>query len=89
MGFWMAVDCWGQGYCTEAARAALAFAFETMNLARVGAHHFSNNPASGRVLEKIGMLNEGRLRDAVLKDGHRYDAILYGMTRRDWEQMTK
>jgi len=55
LGLWIGVDWWGQGYATEAARALIRFAFEQPELNRVYAHHMVRNPASGRVLERIGM----------------------------------
>lgn len=47
-------DAWGKGYATEAARLAVRFAFETLGLAVLAAGHFADNPASGRVLQKLG-----------------------------------
>ena len=53
------VACWGQGYATEMAAAVLAHGFGTLGLARiVGVTHIEN-PASQRVLLKIGMREEG------------------------------
>ena len=53
LGYWIAEPHWGQGYATEAARAALDIA-KTLGWRRVEASHFLDNPASGRVLEKLG-----------------------------------
>jgi len=54
LGYWIAENTWGQGYATEAARRAVAFAFDELGAARVCAGHYVDNPASGRVLEKCG-----------------------------------
>ena len=70
---------WNQGYCTEAARAVLAHAFEELGLHRVFAHCFSRNPSSGRVLEKIGMVHEGRLKEHILKWGKFESLDQYGI----------
>jgi len=85
LGYWIGVPYWGQGYATEAAVAVLAHAFRTLGLARVHACHFARNPASGRVLRKIGMTHEGRQRRHVLKDGRLEDLELYGVLREEFE----
>jgi [ribosomal protein S5]-alanine N-acetyltransferase len=71
-------------YCTEAARAVLEFAFTEFRLNRVHAHHFSHNPASGRVMQKVGMRHEGHLRRHVKKWGEFYDVEAYGILRSDF-----
>jgi RimJ/RimL family protein N-acetyltransferase len=83
LGYWIGVPYWNQGYCTEAAAAVVNFGFEQLGLHRVFAHHFSSNPASGRVMQKVGMLHEGRLRGHVLKWGNFHDLEIYGLTRVD------
>jgi len=67
LGYWIGKPYWSRGYCTEAARVVLHFVFTELHLNRVYAHHFSHNPASGRVMQKIGMHHEGRLRQHVKK----------------------
>ena len=54
MGFWIGVEWWGRGYVTEAAKKVIAYAFQELKLNRIYAHHMVRNPASGRVLEKVG-----------------------------------
>jgi RimJ/RimL family protein N-acetyltransferase len=53
-GYWIARRHWGRGYATEAGRAVLATARHGLRLRRLDAGHFLDNPASGRVLEKLG-----------------------------------
>lgn len=84
LGFWIGVDWWGQGYATEATRAAVHFVFSQLNLNRVYAHHMVRNPASGRVLEKIGMKREGLLRQRVRKWGVFEDVVLMAVLHEDW-----
>ena len=84
MGFWVGVDWWGQGYATEATRALLRHGFEALGLNRIYAHHMTKNPASGRVLEKIGMKREGLLRQAMRKWDNFEDVVLYAILRQDW-----
>lgn len=81
LGYWIGRPWWGQGYCTEAARALLRWAFETLGLHRVHAQHFRRNPASGRVMQKLGMRREGTLRQHVRKWGAFEDLEVYGLLR--------
>ena len=62
LGYWIARGHWGQGYATEAARAMLAPA-QTLGHRRLVAHHFVDNPASGRVLDKLGFRPVGAQRE--------------------------
>jgi len=61
------------------------YGFGTLGLHRIFASHFANNPASARVLRKIGMRYEGRLRGHVLKWGEFLDLEMYGMLASDAE----
>ena len=84
MGYWIAVPYWNRGYCTEAAAELLRFGFEELALHRIHASHFANNPASGRVMEKIGMGHEGRRRGHVLKWGEFLDLEEYAVLAEEW-----
>jgi ribosomal-protein-alanine N-acetyltransferase len=79
LGYWLGVPFWGSGYCTEAVRVVLAYGFGTLCLNRIHAGHYSGNPASGRILRKVGMSYEGRLRQHILKWGEYVDVELYGL----------
>ena len=83
MGYWIGKPFWGQDYCTKAARAMLDFGFGPWELNRIHAYHFVRNPASGRVMAKIGMQYEGLLRQHVIKWGQFEDLALYGILRSD------
>ncbi len=84
IGYWLGVGYWNHGYCTEAARAVVAFGFEQLGLHRIMARHLTRNPASGRVMQKIGMTFEGTLR-AALKKGDVYeDVALYAILADEW-----
>jgi RimJ/RimL family protein N-acetyltransferase len=87
MGFWIAVECWGKGYATEAARAVLAFGFEQLALNRIYAHHMVRNPASGAVLARIGMKQEGLLRQRVRKWGRFEDVVLMAILHEEWRRL--
>jgi len=82
-GYWIAHESWGQGVATEALRSVITFGFDALDLHRIEAHHFSENPASGRVMQKVGMLHEGRVRGAVFRAGAPRDLELYGLLRTD------
>lgn len=83
LGYWIGRPYWGRGYATEAARAVVEFGLDGLGLHRVHAHHFTRNPASGRVLLKVGMRYEGRLREHVRKGEAFEDVDTYGILRSD------
>jgi ribosomal-protein-alanine N-acetyltransferase len=87
VGYWIGVPYWGRGYATEAAAAVVRHAFEVEGLNRVFAHHFTRNPASGRVLEKIGMRHEGTRRGHTLKWGEYLDSESLAILRSDWDAL--
>ena len=84
LGFWIGKPYWNQGYCTEAAEAVLQYGFDVMGLHRIFSGHFASNPASGRVLQKIGMKYEGTLRESYNKLGKFEDVVRYGLLRTDY-----
>ena len=61
LGYWLAPEAWGRGYATEAGRAVVAIARHALGLKRLHAGHFIDNPASGRVLHKLGFRAIGRV----------------------------
>lgn len=85
LGYWIAVARWGRGYATEGGRVMLDFAFDRLHLHRVQARHFTRNPASGRVMQKLGMRCEGVLRDSMRRDasGPFEDVALYAILATD------
>jgi len=74
---------WGHGYATEAAGALLDWAFEALDLNRVQAELDTRNAASARVLERLGFVREGTLREDCIVDGEVSDSWVYGLLRRD------
>ena len=81
IGFWIGEPFWGRGIVTGAVVAMTRFGFEELRLWRIQAEVFAWNPASARVLEKAGYTLEGRLRNAVFKDGELIDALMYAHVR--------
>jgi RimJ/RimL family protein N-acetyltransferase len=84
LGYELAPACWGQGYATEAAYAMLAFGFEEVQLHRIRAFCIAENHASTRVLEKLGLQCEGRIREKYWMKYHWWDVLLYGMLESEW-----
>ena len=84
LGYWIGVPYWGQGYATEAGREVVRYGFEDLALNRIYAFHFVTNPASGRVLQKIGMRYEGKRRQHTLKWGEYLDNEAYGILRSEY-----
>jgi RimJ/RimL family protein N-acetyltransferase len=85
LGYWLGVSYWGRGFATEAAREMLRYGFEDLALHRVFASHFEQNPASGRILRKLGMSYEGCQREHYRKWDRRVNSKLYGILRKEWE----
>lgn len=79
IGYWLGVPFWNQGYITEAASALVDYGFHAMGLNKITASHFTRNPASGRVMEKLGMTREGLLPQHVWKNDRFEDLAVYGL----------
>ena len=84
LGYWIAVPHWGRGFATEASRAAVEFGFRALGLHRIQARHLVRNPASGRVMIKLGMRAEGVLRHSLRKWGVWEDLALYSVLAHEW-----
>lgn len=84
MGYWIGVPFWNCGYATEAARAVLVFGFVELKLNRIYATYLTRNPASGRVMQKVGMRNEGLFRQHVKKWDEFEDLALCGILAGEW-----
>lgn len=89
IGYWIGRPYWNQGYCTEAATGVLRYGFEELALHRIFARHMRRNPVSGRVVQKIGMTYEGRLREHYSKWGAFEDIEMYGVLREEWQQRAR
>lgn len=79
IGYIMNPQYWGKGFATEVAKLLIAYGFNDLNLHRIYATCDPRNIGSSKVLEKVGMIKEGRMReDILLKDGWR-DSLLYSI----------
>ena len=85
LGYCLEDAAWGHGYATEAARAVLRWAFDTLDLNRVQAEADTRNAASARVLDKLGFVREGTLREDCVVNGEVSDSWVYGLIRREWQ----
>lgn len=54
LGFYFGRQCWGQGFATEAGQAFVRAALDVTAYARLTSGYYADNPASGRVLTKLG-----------------------------------
>ncbi|MEI6520228.1 MAG: GNAT family N-acetyltransferase [bacterium] len=83
LGYWVGVPYWGKGYCTEAGRELFAYGFTDLALNRIYSCHFTRNPASGKVMQKLGMIQEGIARKSVKKNENYEDIVTYAILRED------
>lgn len=74
----------GRGYGEEAVRLILNFAFDELNLHRIQLTVFSYNERAIRLYERLGFVREGVMREALLRDGRRWDMLLFGILRGEW-----
>ena len=86
LGFWIGLPYWNKGYCTEAGLKVIAYGFNQLSLNRIYALHFASNPASGKVLGKIGMVYEGSQKQHHVRFGRFEDAELYGLLKADFDR---
>jgi ribosomal-protein-serine acetyltransferase len=80
MGYWQRTGEWGKGYATEAARLVLAFAFRDLGAVRVWLRCATGNDRSIALARRLGMRDEGLLRNATRDaDGRLWDVLTFGM----------
>ena len=81
LSFWIDPPHAGRGFASEAARAVLGYGFDVLGLNRICAYHMVKNGASRRVLEHLGMSQEGYLRERVRKGNVFEDVLLWATVR--------
>ena len=79
LGYWIAVPFWNKGYATEAASAILNFGIKELKFHKIYATHFIHNPASGKIMEKIGMQKEAILKHHMKKEEQYLDIQMYSL----------
>lgn len=77
---------WGAGYATEAARAMLDHGFATLKLHRIDATCVAENEASARVLARLGLRQEARLRDTDWIGGRWHDTLIWAIFEDEWRR---
>lgn len=82
--YMLAEAFWGRGYGTEAVKAVFDFAFRKMEMNRIQADHMAENGGSGAVMRKAGMRYLRTEAAKYEKNGIRYDAPVYAITREEW-----
>ena len=83
LGYWLSPSHWGRGITTEAAGPVVSFGFETLGLPCLTSGYFMDNAASGRVLEKLGFVETGRLSRPCLAVGGEKPSMTMELRRRD------
>lgn len=78
-------EFWGQGYGTEAMQLILRFAFEELNLNRVNLNVFEYNERAQKSYRKCGFVEEGRARQAMSREGMRWDIVYMGILQAEWQ----
>ena len=86
-GYWLGQPYWGKGLATEALGALLRFGFEELKLHKIYATHIAENPASGRVMRKNGMVKEGELAQHTKRDGRYHDLWQYRLLRSEYASL--
>jgi RimJ/RimL family protein N-acetyltransferase len=84
LGYGIRRDLWGCGYGTEAATLLVDFGFGRLGLHRIWATHHPDSVGSGRILQRLGMQHEGRLRDDAFAHGQWRDSIVYSILENEW-----
>ena len=84
IGYALSSALWGRGYATEMLRPAIDFAFTTLDLERLEADIDPRNEASCRLIERVGFVREGLLRERWRVAGEVTDSAMYGLLRREY-----
>jgi RimJ/RimL family protein N-acetyltransferase len=85
VGYSVVPSAWGNGYATDALRTLCRYAFDERRLNKVTARAYETNPASNRVLEKVGFEQEGTFRREAYVDGEFVDLHRYGLLAEEFE----
>lgn len=89
IGYCIGKAWWGKGIMSEALSAVMEFLFREVGMNRIEARHDANNPASGRVMKKCGMVYEGTARQYGWNNQGVCDICSYAVLREDWEAVNK
>lgn len=84
IGYELHPDYWRSGYISEALKEVLSYAFQELDLQRIGAIVFLENKASNHLLTKLGFQKEGVLRDYIYQDGLSYDTNVFSLLKKEF-----
>jgi RimJ/RimL family protein N-acetyltransferase len=83
LGYWVGAPHWGKGYCSEAVARLITYARQELGVTRIVGRCFARNPASARVMLKVGLREEGHLSRHICKSGRYEDILLFGASYPD------
>lgn len=86
LGYALRPSHWGKGFAQEAVRLVLTHAFDTLRLRRIEADIDPRNTASCKLVERLGFVREGLLRERWNVADELCDAALYGLLASDWRR---
>jgi RimJ/RimL family protein N-acetyltransferase len=89
IGYSLARPCWSQGYMHEALTGFIDIAFGALDLNRLEADIDPRNAPSARILERLGFVKEGYLRERWIVAGEKSDTALFGLLRSDWALLAR
>jgi RimJ/RimL family protein N-acetyltransferase len=78
-------DYWSKGYGVEATRLVINYGFQQLNLHRIYSNAVAFNERSIKLHKKVGFREEGRLRQAMFKNGQYHDLLQFGILREEWK----
>jgi len=84
LGYWLGVPYWNNGFASEAAHAVIDFAFGMGHYACLVSNYFSINPASGRIMQKLGMSYQHTTNRHFPLRRQSFDVLHYTLTREQW-----
>jgi len=88
LGYWLGRDFWNKGFMTEAAKAAIDYGFDKMELDIISVCTAPENKRSQKVIDKLGFSYEGTLRKAYrIYDGTDRDVLCYSITKEEWKNL--
>ena len=89
IGYWISEEFQGKGLVTEAVKAFLRYGFEEMNLNKIEIHCAVDNSRSRAIPERLGMRQDGILRDDGWLYDHFVDIVIYSILKEEWEAAKK
>ena len=84
LGYWLSEDYWRKGIMSKAVQIICKAAFERFDIIRIFAEPFADNAGSRRVLEKVGFICEGTMRNGVYKNGEVHSYCMYSILREEF-----